>query len=511
MNGSWLAYPAAYMEAGGRAHDAPENIAEGLDRTARLRGDHPAIVFEDRVLGYRELALQAAAVATGLARAGIARGDRVGIFLPNVPVFAVVYHALVRIGAVAVSINVMSKRDEVRHILNDCAATALVTTGDLLANVPPRPEIPSVREVFADESLSALLAGPADGSPPVAVDADTPAAILYTSGTTGRSKGAVLTHGNVVSNVEATRTIIGMREDDVTICFLPLFHCFGQNFVLNATLYAGATLVLQRRFVPDDALAVCERHRVTMFFGVPTVYIALLAHSRAAEALRGVRYFFSAAAILPTHVERSWQERTGLHIHEGYGLTETSPFASYNHSRAHKAGAVGAPIAGVEMRVIDPDGRPLGDGEVGELCIKGPNVMRGYFGRPEETARAIVDGWFRTGDVGYRDAEGDYFLVDRVKDMINVGGFKVWPREVEEVLFEHPGVRESAVVGMPDDMHGEAVKAFVIPREGTALDAAQIVAYCREKLSAYKIPKHVEIVATIPKGATGKILKKDLR
>ncbi len=505
------------MEAGGRAQVGPKNIAEGLDRAARLRGDHPAILFEDRVVRYRELSLQAAVVAAGFARAGIARGERVGVFLPNVPAFAVVYHALVRIGAVAVSINVMSKRDEVRHVVNDCAAAALVTTADLLANVPPRAEIPSVRAIFADgagdcvEPLSALLASPAHHGPPVAVDTDTPAAILYTSGTTGRSKGAVLTHGNVVSNVEATRTIIGMREDDVTICFLPLFHCFGQNFILNATLYAGATLVLQRRFVADDALAVCERHRVTMFFGVPTVYIALLAHPRAAEALRGVRYFFSAAAILPTHVERAWHERTGLHIHEGYGLTETSPFASYNHARAHKSGSVGAPIEGVEMRVVDPDGRPLGDGEVGELCIKGPNVMQGYFGRDEETSRAITDGWFRTGDVGYRDAEGDYFLVDRVKDMINVGGFKVWPREVEEVLFAHPGVRESAVVGVPDDVHGEAVKAFVIPREAATVDAAQIVAYCRENLSAYKVPKYVEVVSAIPKGATGKILKKNLR
>jgi long-chain acyl-CoA synthetase len=248
-----------------------------------------------------------------------------------------------------------------------------------------------------------------------------------------------------------------------------------------------------------------------MFFGVPTVYIALLANPRSAEALRAVRYFFSAAAILPVHVERAWHERTGLHVYEGYGLTETSPFASYNHARAHKSGSVGAPIDGVEMRVIDGEGRPLGVAEVGEICIRGPNVMSGYFGRTDDTARAIVDGWFRTGDVGYRDAEGDYFLVDRVKDMINVAGFKVWPREVEEVLFGHPSVRESAVVGVPDDYDGEAVKAFVVPREGAAVEAGELIAHCRDRLSAYKVPKHVEVVVTIPKGATGKVLKKDLR
>jgi long-chain acyl-CoA synthetase len=493
------------------------NIAEGLERAARARGDHPAIVFEELTLSYRELARRVLAAAGGLARAGIARGERVGIFLPNVPEFAIVYHALVRLGAVAVSINVMSRRDEVRHILVDSAAAALVTTEELLANVPLPEEIPTVRAIFADAGarhvtpLSSLLAAPPHDEPPADARADTPAAILYTSGTTGRSKGAVLTHGNVVSNVEATRRIIGMREDDVTICFLPLFHCFGQNFVLNASLYAGATLVLRRRFFPDDTLGACERHRVSMFFGVPTVYIALLAHPRAAEALRGVRYFFSAAAILPVHVERAWRERTGLPVHEGYGLTETSPFASYNHARAHKSGSVGAPIDGVEMRVVDDGGRPLGDGQVGEICIKGPNVMAGYFGRDEDTARAIVDGWFRTGDVGYRDADGDYFLVDRVKDMINVAGFKVWPREVEEVLFEHPAVRESAVVGAPDPYTGEAVKAFVVLKEKEAVAPADLAAYCRERLSAYKVPKQVDIVATIPKGATGKILKKDLR
>jgi long-chain acyl-CoA synthetase len=497
------------------------NIAEGLERAARARGDHPAIVFEDRVLSYRELAGLTAALAAALARAGIGRGDRVGLFLPNVPEFAIAYHALVRLGAVSVSINVMSRRDEVRHILVDSAAAALVTTEDLLANVPPPDEIPTVRAIFASSEtdarsegvtpLASLLAAPAEDAPLVDLPADTPAAILYTSGTTGRSKGAVLTHGNVVSNVEATRRIIGLREDDVTICFLPLFHCFGQNFVLNASLYAGATLVLRRRFAPEDTLAACERHNVSMFFGVPTVYIALLAHARAPQALRGVRYFFSAAAILPTQVERTWHERTGLHIHEGYGLTETSPFASYNHSRAHKSGSVGAPIAGVEMRVIDEDGRPLGDGEVGEICIKGPNVMLGYFGRDEETARAIVDGWFRTGDVGYRDTEGDYFLVDRVKDMINVAGFKVWPREVEEVLFAHPAVRESAVIGVPDAHSGESVKAYVVPQDGAKVAADDLAAYCRERLSAYKVPKLVEIVEAIPKGATGKILKKNLR
>jgi long-chain acyl-CoA synthetase len=493
------------------------NIAQGLVGAARARGDHPAIVIDEHALSYRELLHRVRHAAAGFSRAGIGRGDRVGLFLPNAPEFAVVYHALMHLGAVAVSINVMSKPDEVRHIVNDSRAAALVTTAELLGNVPPREEIPSVATVFADATapgtvpLASLMEGSPLDAPPVDLDRDAPAAILYTSGTTGRSKGAVLSHGNVVSNVEATRRIVGMQPGDVMICFLPLFHCFGQNFIMNATLYSGATLVLRRRFVPDDALGACERHGVSMLFGVPTAYIALLAHPRSSEALRTVRYFFSAAAILPTHVERAWHAKTGKHIHEGYGLTETSPFASYNHERAWKAGSIGAPIEGVRMRVVDEQDRPLEAGEVGEICIQGPNVMLGYFQREEDTRKAIVDGWFHTGDIGYRDAEGDYFIVDRVKDMINVGGFKVWPREVEEILFAHPSVRESAVLGVPDDYSGEAVKAFIVVKEGTRVTGEEIAAHCRGRLSAYKVPKHVEVVGSIPKGATGKILKKDLR
>jgi long-chain acyl-CoA synthetase len=493
------------------------NIADGLAEAARTRGDHVAIAFDDQLLTYRELLRQVRATAGGFARAGIAGGDRVGLLLPNVPEFAIAYYALMHLGAVAVSINVMSKPDEVRHIVVDSSACALVTTPELLPNVPPRAEIPTVRTVFADGgtdgtvALSSLAQGTHLESPPLDLGRDAPAAILYTSGTTGRSKGAVLSHGNVISNVETTRGVVGMRASDVMLCFLPLFHCFGQNFIMNSTLYTGATLVLRRRFVPDDALLAAERYGVTMLFGVPTAYMALLAHARTAEALREIRYYFSAAAILPTEVESAWYARTGKHIHEGYGLTETSPFASYNHAVAYKAGSIGAPIEGVTMRVVDEEGHPLGAGGVGEICIRGPNVMLGYFQREEDTRRAIVEGWFHTGDIGYCDPEGDYFIVDRKKDMVNVGGFKVWPREVEEVLFGHPSVHESAVIGVPDEYSGEAVKAFIVAKVGQAVSQGEIVAHCRERLSAYKVPKHVEIVASIPKGATGKVLKKDLR
>jgi long-chain acyl-CoA synthetase len=493
------------------------NIVRGLLEAGKKRGAEPAILFEGTAIPYDELVRRVATAAGGLARAGIVRGDRVGLFLPNIPELVAVYYALMHVGAIAVSINVMSKPEELRHILNDSTAAALVTTAELLVNVPRRSEIPTVRTVFVDGPapdampLSALTEGEPHEESPIALEPDAPAAILYTSGTTGRSKGAVLSHGNVVSNVEATRSVVGMQPSDKMICFLPLFHCFGQNFIMNATLYTGATLVLLRRFAPEGVLAACETHEVTMFFGVPTAYIALLAHGRSAHALRTVRYFFSAAAILPTHIETAWHALTGKHIHEGYGLTETSPFAAYNHARAYKPGSIGAPIDGVQMQIVDEQRRPLSDNQAGEICIRGPNVMLGYFQRDTETKHAIVDGWFYTGDIGLRDSEGDYFIVDRVKDMVNVGGFKVWPREVEEVLFTHPSVHESAVIGVPDDYSGEAVKAFIVLKSGCTLTADEVMAHCRAHLSNYKVPKYVEVIEALPKGATGKILKKELR
>jgi long-chain acyl-CoA synthetase len=495
------------------------NILDGLEAAARFRGDHPAIVFEERALTYRELRAAVNNLAVGLAGAGIRAGERVCLFLPNVPELPIAYYALMQLGAVAVSVNIMSKPDELRHIVQDSEAVAILTLADHASTIPPRAEIPSVRSIFTDAgaadggviSFAAMIRRAAAPLPAADVGRDTPAAILYTSGTTGKCKGAVLSHGNVVSNVHSTRHATGMRPDDVMICFLPLFHCFGQNFIMNATLYSGATLLLQRRFVLDQALAAVRHHRVTMFFGVPTIYIALFGSAEATEALRGVRYYFSAAAILPVDVERAWHELTGLHIHEGYGLTETSPFASYNHAFAWRQGSIGSPIDNVEMRVVDEQDRPLADGEVGEICIKGPNVMLGYFNRPADTEAAVVEGWFHSGDIGCRDVDGYYYIVDRVKDMINAAGFKIWPREVEEVLFRHSKVKECAVLGVPDDHLGEAVKAFVVLKEGEQASADEIVAYCREHLSNYKVPRYVELVQTIPKGATGKILKKDMR
>jgi long-chain acyl-CoA synthetase len=496
------------------------NVAHNLERSARLFPDAPAIVFEGRTLSYRELDERASRAAHALEAMGIRPGDRVALFLPNVPEFAVVYLAAMKTGAVAVSLNALLKTEEARYVLEDSGARVLFTTAALFQPVA------SLRELVAVLQHVVLCEGEAPGET-LTLDAlseglpaeyraremerDDPAAILYTSGTTGKQKGATLSHGNVVSNSHATRHCVGSRPGDRHALFLPLFHCFGQNFVLNAALASGGTVLLHRRFDPDATPAALREGGMTHLYAVPTIYIYLLNEGIAPADLPTLRYSFSAAATMPAEVAKRWQELFGMPVFEGYGLTETSPFAAYNHEFAHRPGSIGTPVENVEMRVVGPDDAEVADGEWGEICIRGPNVMLGYHGRPEETAEALRGGWFHSGDVGYHDADGYFYLVDRVKDMINAAGFKVWPREVEEVLYAHPAVRECAVVGLPDPVKGETVAAFVVLRPGEACTEEDVAAYCRERMAAYKVPREVRLVEAVPKSPTGKILKRVLR
>jgi long-chain acyl-CoA synthetase len=495
------------------------NIAHLLERTASLYPDADAIRFEDRSIRYADLDGAASAVAHGLAALGVRPGERVALFLPNIPEFAIAYYGAQKVGAVVVSVNALLRADEIRYVLQDSGATVLFTTAALLAEVAPvRASLPALRRVVVCEGDAAgehTLARMGAGGPAefraVARERDDPAAILYTSGTTGRQKGAVLSHGNVTSNAHSTRHAVGSRPGDRHVLLLPLFHCFGQNFILNAAIASGGTVLLHRRFDPATTPALLREQGATHLYAVPTLYIHLLNAGLAPADLPAVRYCFSAAATMPVEVARRWRELFGMPVHEGYGLTETSPFAAYNHEFAYRPGSVGQPIDNVEMRVEGPDGREVPDGEWGEICIRGPNVMLGYHDRPDESAEALRGGWFHTGDVGHRDADGYFFLVDRVKDMINAAGFKVWPREVEEVLYLHPAVKECAVVGLPDELKGEVVAAFVVPHAGARVDGATVEAFCRERMAAYKVPRHVHVVDAIPKSPTGKILKRVLR
>jgi long-chain acyl-CoA synthetase len=490
------------------------NVAHLLEDSARHLADRPALVFGERSWRYADLDREAGRLAAGLARLGLRPGERVCLHLGNRPEFVLAYYACQKLGLTPVALNVVFKRDEIAYIVRDSEAAAVLTAEPADANLPPSAETPSVRVRIGGSAPGAVAWSAAVADPPLRArnrDRDDVAAVLYTSATTGRPKGVMLTHANVVSNAYATVHHLRMTPDDRGLCALPLFHCFGQNFIMNALLTAGGTLILQERFVPADFLAAIARHRITILYAVPAMYIVLLGGDLAASGLSSLRLSFSAAAMLPADVEARWQAVAGLPISQGYGLTECSPFATYNHERAHRPGSVGSPIENVEVGVVDEHDREVPDGALGEIVIRGPNVMKGYLGKPAETAETLRGGWLHSGDIGYRDPDGYVYVVDRVKDMINVSGFKVYPREVEEVLFAHPAVREVAVLGMADAVKGEAVRACVVLREGRTATAEELIAVCRERIAAYKVPAVVEFLPALPKSPTGKILKKELR
>lgn len=493
------------------------NIAQHVERAAKFFPDKPAILFEGSTLTYRDLNARIDRLANALAANGVGRGQCVALYMPNLPAFAICYLATVRIGAIALSVNSMYKSEELNYILNDSGSSLIFTTGELLPNIPLA-ECPTVKRAIVCEgdpqghpTLDDWIEKSSDRRALADMDPNDPAVLLYTSGTTGFPKGATLAHGNVVSNAWATVHHAGFTRDDRMILFLPAFHVFGQNFIMNATFLSCATLVLHRRFAPEPVLESIRRDRVTMFFAVPTIYIGLLNMPLTDEALASVRYEFSAASTMPREISARWTERFGRPVFEGYGLTECSPFACYNHDFRHKFGSVGTPIENTEIRILDADDQELPPGQWGEICIKGPGVMRGYWNKPDETRQALRSGWLHSGDIGMVDDEGYVFIVDRVKDMINVSGFKVWPAEVEQFLYKHPAVQEVAVYGLSHPEKGETVVAAIVPKEGARVNAEEVIAYCRSHMAAYKAPARVDFVPELPKSATGKILKRTLR
>jgi long-chain acyl-CoA synthetase len=493
------------------------NLTAHVEAGALRHAERPALLFEGEEWSYGALDAQASRMAAVLARLGIGRGERVAIWLPNQPEWVFAYLGIVKAGAIAVSLNASLRGEEAAFLLADSGARALVTTGTLLALLA-RDRLPALEAALVvgeaapgSLPLAELMAGASAETRAVGLPAEAPAAIVYTSGTTGTPRGATLSHGNVVSNARAKRHHLGIGPHDRLLLFLPLHHCFGQNAVLNAALFAGATVVLHRRFEVEPVLRSVGRDGVTMFFGVPATFQLLVERATPRE-LHPVRFFFSAAAILPLATELRWRERFGRPLHQGYGLTESSPFASYNHSQRYRPGSVGTPIEGVQMRVVSvEDGRELGPGEAGEIVVRGPNVMLGYWGRPDETAEAVRDGWLHTGDVGRRDAEGYFYVEDRLKDVIDVGGCNVYPAEVENVLHRHPAVAEAAVYGVPAAVLGEQVQAHVVLRPGSTAGEAELLGFCREHLAPVKVPARVRLVDSVPRSPTGKVLKRVLR
>ncbi len=504
------------------------NLATLLRESAKANPTKPALIINDMTMSYGELHAYAQRLGGSLKGLGVTRGKHVALLLPNVPHFTIAYYATHYAGGAVVPLNVLLTADEIAYHLEDSDAVALVVWEGFLEQAKAAfARVESCKhlivakadrtDVSAPEGAHNMTALIGMGQPlndlPDTMPDDT-AVILYTSGTTGRPKGAELTQFNMFFNaLYAQRFLMSLDHTTVALGTLPLFHSFGQTVIQNAVIAGGGTIVLLPRFEPKLALELMQKHKVNLFAGVPTMYFALLHYPEASQYSLSLQYCASGGAAMPVEVMKAFDEKYGVNILEGYGLSETSPVASFNVlDRPKKAGSIGIPIWGVEFKLVDADDKTVDKvGEPGEICIKGHNVMKGYYKKPEANEEAFKGGWFHTGDIAIRDAEGYYFIVDRKKDMIIRGGFNVYPREIEEVLYGHPAIAEAAVIGVPHESHGEEVKAVVAFKAGKSATQEEIIAYCKEKLAAYKYPRIVEVIDSLPKGPTGKILKRELK
>ena len=491
----------------------PTGLAELLTTAARRYGSRPALKLDDVIVTYDMLDESASRVAGLLRARGLQPGDRVGIMVPNVPYFAVVYYAILRAGGVVIPMNVLLKAREVNFYLSDSGARFLFVWHGFAEEARKGSEsTPAETIVITPGEFEAMLADSPSEPENVERDPGDTAVILYTSGTTGTPKGAELTQRNMVENCRCSTELMRVSEQDVIFGALPLFHSFGQTCCLNNAVNAGACLTMLPRFEPAKALEIIERDKVTLFEGVPTMYHAMLNHpDRDGHDVTCLQTCVSGGSAMPAQVMRGFEEAFGCVIIEGYGLSETSPVASFNHlEHERKPGSIGTPIRGVEMKIVDAEEHDVATGEVGEIAIRGHNVMKGYWRRPEETGEAIRDGWLLTGDMAYKDEDGFFFIVDRKKDMIIRGGFNVYPREIEEVLYEHPAVLEAAVIGIPDDAMGEEVGAAVVRRPGAEANADDIRGFVKDRVAAYKYPRRIWFTDELPKGSTGKVLKREI-
>jgi long-chain acyl-CoA synthetase len=502
------------------------NLATILTETALAAPDSPACRFAGTTTTYRELDELSGRVAAGLREAGLSEGTVVALQLPNLPHFLIAYFGALKAGLVVLPLNPLLMAPEIEYHLSDSAAALLVgfegmhaeaskaceTTGVPLYLVsmgsgPPPEGARPVTELFS--------AAPLDepGGDVVPRSPDDTAVLVYTSGTTGKPKGAELTHFQLYMNSTIAGGLFGVRSDDVVLAVLPFFHVFGLSSVINVFVRFGGCLSILPRFQPAAVLDALEADRCTVIGGVPTMLHALAQLDITGRDLSALRVAVSGGASLPEDIMRTFEDKYRIEVLEGYGMTETASSCSFNRPGDRKVLSIGKPLWGVRMRVSDRAGRPLPAGRehVGEILIRGHNVMKGYLGRPEATAEALRDGWLHSGDLGYMDSDGFYFIVDRAKDLVIRGGYNVYPREIEEVLYAHPAVLEAAVIGKPDERLGEEVVAVLALRPGFDVSAEEIIAYTKERLAAYKYPREVRFMAELPKGPSGKILKTALR
>ncbi|GKV56721.1 long-chain-fatty-acid--CoA ligase [Sporosarcina sp. NCCP-2222] len=511
------------------------NLVSRVYETAKEQPDKTAYHFLGKDTSYAEFDQSVSMFASALQDLGIQKGDHVAFLLGNTPHFLISLYATMRIGATAIPVNPIYSPDEISYILHNSDAKAVIALDALIPLVEKAAgAFPSISHYIiceaspdAEEKLKALpdevkakvlpfsrliMAGKADVIP-VDVDENETAIILYTSGTTGHPKGAMLTHKNLYSNARDVGDYLGFSEHDRVVATLPVFHVFALTVVVNAPLLKGATVLLIPRFSPQDVFATIRKEKGTVFAGVPTMFNFLYQYPEGnPDDFQTIRLAISGGSSLPVALLHNFEDKFNVRVSEGYGLSEASPVTCFNPlDRDRVPGSIGTNIVNVENKVVDEFGDEVPRGEVGELIVRGPNVMKGYYKMPEETAAAIRNGWLYTGDLAKQDEDGYFYIVDRKKDMIIVGGYNVYPREVEEVLFAHPAVVEAAVIGVPDQDFGEAVHAFVVLKPGASLNEEQVKAYCEEKLAKYKVPEHVEFLDELPKNTTGKILRRTLK
>ena len=518
------------------------SLAVLVDEAARNHPNKTALVCGDTRLTFSELQTRCNQIAAGLVAAGLSPGDRVALSCPNLPWFPIAYFGIIKAGCTVVPLNILLNASELAYHLEDSEAKAFIAfegRTDVpigLAAVDAFRQTSACHHLWLIESgqklvtdavgkddiasHSALLVSAPEGSAAdseiVCSEATDTVVILYTSGTTGKPKGAELTHTNILLNAIMFGRLSEAVADDRQLITLPLFHTFGQTVQMCGSLLNGNTMVLVPRFDPRVVVDLMIAEKITVFCGVPTMYWALLNSveitPQQVENIRShLRLCGSGGSSLPLEVLKGFEKKFEVPILEGYGLSETSPVACFNLlSHPRKPGSVGLPIWGVEVRIFNQAGEALPANEHGEICIRGHNVMKGYLNKPEATAKALQHGWFRTGDIGYRDEDGYIFIVDRLKDMIIRGGYNVYPREIEEVLLTHPAISLAAVIGVPDDQYGEEVRACVILKAGKQVTPEALSKWSKEHMAGHKYPRQFEIRETLPMTATGKILKREL-
>jgi long-chain acyl-CoA synthetase len=507
------------------------NLSSQLSLSAKTYRDKPAFIFEGKETSYGELDVLINKFADGLQQLGVKKGDHLALVLGNSPYFVIALYGAMRAGATVIPVNPIYTPDEIGYILNNGDVKTIVTLDLLLPLVEKmNPALPEVEHIISCEtpesnvdasslSISAklksftnLIASSVSEPAPIELDEEDVAVILYTSGTTGKPKGAMLTHKNLYSNAKDVGSYLKMNNTDKVVATLPMFHVFCLTVSLNAPLISGATLLIVPRFSPAEIFKLVKTYEATVFAGVPTMYNFLLQHEAGnVEDLESLRLCISGGASMPVALLKGFEQKFQVVVSEGYGLSEASPVTCFNPlDRPRKAGSIGTNILNVENKVVNELGEEVPSGQVGELIVKGPNVMKGYYKMPEETAHTIRDGWLYTGDLATKDEEGYFTIVDRKKDMVIVGGYNVYPREVEEVLYNHQGVVEVAVVGVPDRNQGEAVKCFVVLKD-QSLTEEGLKEYCREHLAKYKVPSTIEFLEELPKNTTGKILRRALK